>query len=206
MKKHILRALALAFAVITALGATACQKSPYPDATETVPSTWKNYSAGALKFRFEAGFTPAETADFSDILDKVGAAAGAESTFTTLRMWQSPARDKNTNDFLLAGYFTVSASVTAKDLEAIMPHINAISDSRDLYDQLKMLQSAQIRIFGSTEALTFTTRLTQNDTTLVLQFALVPSGPRLYTFVYADFTTGTDGLYIKRLLSSLAIE
>ena len=200
MKKTVCSCLISLALLLTACG------SDYASADVAPPATWAGYTCQNLSFRFIAGFQSSSWDSVQEQTSEALALLNADSRLTLLGHYVSPAQDQNTRDYLTLGYYALREEVSGQELESIMEELNTLDTALTAEGtEVTLLQKARIRLYSGNTALTFAVKAVRDSVTYVAQIALVPSGSRLYQFIYYDFSTKEDNAVLEQFLTSLSL-
>lgn len=209
--KHVKKAAVLVLCLVLVVPLFSCgssSRSEYDDATVSIPDSYATYHAGEFTFRFEPGWTSTSWDDTQSVLDAQTQILSISNNLAFTWRLTSPVRAIGTTDYVDFGYFSVSGTVTTKDLESLMPSLDEQASSlKKLGVSCEILQNSRIRSYNnaSIEALTFCYKVTSGKVTTVVQTALISGGSKVYAIMYSDFTSGADSSMLEQLLSTLVI-
>ncbi len=179
----------------------------YTDASVKVPASWGTYEADPLSFRFEAGWNEDDADSMAQSINSGTSLFGFKTTAQVMKVLASPTREQGTVDYLTISCYTTGDTVTAEDLEAAMEDLNGmtrtIKNQAGLYADVE--QNARIRHYGSVDALTVAYRISNDETTCLIQLALVPHDEFIFQIACCDFTQQQDDDSLEALLTSLTI-
>ena len=201
MKRSILAILL----ILTICLMTGC--GGYTDASVKVPASWGEYEAEPLSFRFEAGWHEEDADDMVQSINSGTGLFGLKTTAQVMKVLVSPTREQGTIDYLTISCYTIGQDVTAEDLETVMDDLNGMSrpikNQAGLYADVE--QNARIRHYGQVDALTVAYKLSNDETTCVIQLALIPYDQLIFQIACCDFTQQQDDDSLEAILTSLTI-
>ena len=179
----------------------------YTDASVRIPSGWGEYTAAPLTFKFEAGWHEEDADAMAQSINSGTGLFGLKTTAQVMKVLASPTREQGTVDYLTVSCYTTGQDVTAEDLEAAMDDLNGMSrtikNQAGLYADVE--QNARIRHYGDVDALTIAYRLSNDETTCMIQLALIPYEQYIFQIAFCDFTQQEDNDYLEAILTSLII-
>ena len=201
MRRAVLAVLLILLICLT----TGC--GGYTDASVKVPASWGEYTADLLTFNFEAGWHEEDADEMVQSINSGTGLFGIKTTAQVVKALASPTREQGTTDYLIISCYTIGQDVTAEDLETVMDDLNGMSrpikNQAGLYADVE--QNARIRHYGEVDALTVAYKLSNDETTSVIQLALIPYDQLIFQIAYCDFTQQQDDDSLEAILTSLTI-